>query len=550
DKAEDSRHSKEEIRGRSEVSREHSLARTETSRSNREDSRERRGSQVDKLERSNDPERSRDRHRDRRAKDASLERRTKELSKEPRTREVSMEKEVSRERRSRDVSRERRPSSRDPKDLRDKRPSSRERGRDSRERGPVSRDRRRDSRERRPVSRDRRRDSRERRRSRDRYDQRRSGDYSRERRRSRDRYERRRSLDRRSRSPRDARPRSPPRQAREPTPEVDEYTRDQRTVFVTQLSVHARERDLSDILRSCGRIRDVRIVFDKISRRSKGIAYVEFYEEDSVPKAIMLSGTLLMGIPILVQKSEAEKNKAAYDEKNPVRGPPPISTKLFIENLPTTLTEKDLRDLFEPFGRLDYVTLHADNESGRSLGYGFVQFKRTFEARDALRAMNGFELMGKKITVAPVSDKAPNALKIDDGEGNTLNAINRTELMARLSRDENRIPTNDRELSIHTSRTSLCVLLKNMFDPEEETEPDWQKEVEEDVKDECSKYGRVMHIAVDRESKGNIYLKFSTLGEATVAVTSLHNRFFAGKKIEAVYFPEGLYKDKFPESFK
>lgn len=46
-----------------------------------------------------------------------------------------------------------------------------------------------------------------------------------------------------------------------------------------------------------------------------------------------------------------------------------------------------------------------------------------------------------------------------------------------------------------------CLLLKNMFDASSQTEPDWVTEVAEDVKDECSKFGQVLHIYVDKDSQ-------------------------------------------------
>lgn len=52
-------------------------------------------------------------------------------------------------------------------------------------------------------------------------------------------------------------------------------------------------------------------MIDKRSQRSKGVAYVEFYLEESVPKAIGMTGQKLMGIPIIVSASEAEKNQEA-----------------------------------------------------------------------------------------------------------------------------------------------------------------------------------------------------------------------------------------------
>lgn len=54
--------------------------------------------------------------------------------------------------------------------------------------------------------------------------------------------------------------------------------------------------------------------------------------------------------------------------------------------------------------------------------------------------------------------------------------------------------------------TSKSVLLKNMFNPAEETEPDWDTELRDDVKSECEdKYGRVVEIHVDRDSAVSLH---------------------------------------------
>ena len=46
------------------------------------------------------------------------------------------------------------------------------------------------------------------------------------------------------------------------------------------------------------------MISDRNSRRSKGIAYVEFLEATSVPLAIGLTGQRLLGVPIIVQASQ------------------------------------------------------------------------------------------------------------------------------------------------------------------------------------------------------------------------------------------------------
>ncbi len=50
------------------------------------------------------------------------------------------------------------------------------------------------------------------------------------------------------------------------------------------------------------------MISDRNSRRSKGIAYIEFVEANSVPLAIGLTGQRLLGVPIIVQASQVHTN--------------------------------------------------------------------------------------------------------------------------------------------------------------------------------------------------------------------------------------------------
>jgi RNA-binding protein 39 len=58
--------------------------------------------------------------------------------------------------------------------------------------------------------------------------------------------------------------------------------RDKRTVFCMQLAARIRPRDLEEFFASVGKVRDVRLITDPRTKRSKGIAYIEFRELESV----------------------------------------------------------------------------------------------------------------------------------------------------------------------------------------------------------------------------------------------------------------------------
>eukprot|EP01006_Ploeotia_vitrea_P048208 TRINITY_DN67209_c1_g1_i1.p2 TRINITY_DN67209_c1_g1~~TRINITY_DN67209_c1_g1_i1.p2 ORF type:complete len:507 (+),score=270.65 TRINITY_DN67209_c1_g1_i1:2-1522(+) len=98
---------------------------------------------------------------------------------------------------------------------------------------------------------------------------------------------------------------------------------------------------------------------------------------------------------------------------------------------------------------------------------------------------------------------------------------------------------------------TTCVIVKNMFNPEEETDEDWHVDIKEDVEDECAKFGPLKHIFVDKDSPhGHVYLRFHDIEVAKRVQQSFHNRYFARRQLSADFVPEGTYSIKFPKSNK
>ena len=73
--------------------------------------------------------------------------------------------------------------------------------------------------------------------------------------------------------------------------------------------------------------------------------------------------------------------------------------KLYVGNLPYNTTEDDLRNLFSQYGSIDSVAVITDRETGRSKGFGFVEFGNDAEARSAIQALSGQEYGGRARTV-------------------------------------------------------------------------------------------------------------------------------------------------------
>lgn len=479
-----------------------------------------------------------------------------------------------------------------------KRSRSRSRDRSRRENGRDRRSRSRDKehqshsrdKERRSKSRDKERRSKSR--DRDRREKRRSRspekhkkDFSAHRRRSRSPFNafRRRSRSRErfggrgrgfSRSP-----------IRDPTlPEMTPEERDARTVFCMQLSARIRARDLEEFFSSVGKVRDVRLITDNKTRRSKGIAYIEFADTESVPLAMGLTGQKLLGVPILVQASQAEKNRLSMaPAMMAAKGPATLGPmRLYVGSLHFNITEDMLKGIFEPFGKIDDIKLIRDHETSRSQGYGFITFRNADDAKKALEQLNGFELAGRPMKVGHVTERTgaegggSSALDTDemDRAGIDLGATGRLQLMAKLAEGTGfQIPQYAASaLSQATATSNLpsiaqpigpimtqpappiatqCFMLSNMFDSTSESRPNWDQEIRDDVIDECNKHGGVLHIYLDKSSPtGNVYVKCPTIAAAAASVNALHGRYFAGRVITAAYVPLPNYSTLFPDSVR
>lgn len=87
-----------------------------------------------------------------------------------------------------------------------------------------------------------------------------------------------------------------------------------------------------------------------------------------------------------------------------------MAKKLFVGSLPWATTGDDLQALFSQHGSVTSATVVMDKMTGRSRGFGFVEFENDAEAEAAIAALNGHDLDGRQITVneaRPMEDRPP-----------------------------------------------------------------------------------------------------------------------------------------------
>lgn len=87
-----------------------------------------------------------------------------------------------------------------------------------------------------------------------------------------------------------------------------------------------------------------------------------------------------------------------------------MAEKLYVGNIPHSLNDNELQDLFASYGTVVSAHVIIDRETGRSKGFGFVELSNKDEAQAAISALNGSEVGGRVLTVneaRPQTERRP-----------------------------------------------------------------------------------------------------------------------------------------------
>ncbi len=80
-------------------------------------------------------------------------------------------------------------------------------------------------------------------------------------------------------------------------------------------------------------------------------------------------------------------------------------SKLYVGNLNFDVKEDQLKELFAPHGEIKDLIIIKDKFSGRSKGFGFVEFSKPEEAQKAADALNDQDFEGRGLRIAEAKPK-------------------------------------------------------------------------------------------------------------------------------------------------
>ena len=76
-----------------------------------------------------------------------------------------------------------------------------------------------------------------------------------------------------------------------------------------------------------------------------------------------------------------------------------MGNKLYVGNLPYSIRDNDLQQLFAQHGNVSSAKVMMERETGRSKGFGFVEMGSDAEAQAAIAGLHGKDMGGRALVV-------------------------------------------------------------------------------------------------------------------------------------------------------
>ncbi|CAL5091354.1 unnamed protein product [Urochloa decumbens] len=179
-------------------------------------------------------------------------------------------------------------------------------------------------------------------------------------------------------------------------------------LFVGNLPYTFTSEELNEAFSEVGRVDDAQIIYDKVTNRSRGFAFVTMATAEEAAKAIqMFDGALLGGRTARVNYPEVprggERRTVTMDGRRRDDG----TYKIYAGNLGWGVRADTLRAVFEGQAGLLDARVIFERETGRSRGFGFVSFRTSEDAQAALEALDGVELEGRPLRLSLAEQNPP-----------------------------------------------------------------------------------------------------------------------------------------------
>merc|ERR1712032_719294 len=182
-------------------------------------------------------------------------------------------------------------------------------------------------------------------------------------------------------------------------------------LFVRNLPWKADENCVSDYFNKYGKVENVKILYDKMTGKAKGIGFVNFDSRSDAENVIKHGDDLeIDGRKIDVNFSNQrrerpnrefgrrdDRDRDRRDDRDRRREPNPESKTIFVGNLSFKTDEDSIRDFFDDCGSIEDVRI-AYTQEGKVKGFCHVEFDSIGSAAKAMKK-NGQEFNGRDLRI-------------------------------------------------------------------------------------------------------------------------------------------------------
>lgn len=174
----------------------------------------------------------------------------------------------------------------------------------------------------------------------------------------------------------------------------------QGNIFIKNLDAAIDNKALHDTFAAFGNILSCKVAQDEHGA-SKGYGFVHYETDEAAQQAIKNVNGMLLNekkvyvghhIPKKDRQSKFEEMKANY-------------TNIYIKNLNPEVTDDEFRELFEKYGTVTSSTIARDQETGKSRGFGFINFTAHEAAAAAVAELNERDFHGQELYVGRAQKK-------------------------------------------------------------------------------------------------------------------------------------------------
>lgn len=193
---------------------------------------------------------------------------------------------------------------------------------------------------------------------------------------------------------------------------VSDYDSDAGRLYIGNLPFSITNSQLAELFAEAGTVASVEIVYDRVTGRSRGFAFVTMESVEDAKEAIrMFDGSQVGGRTAKVNFPEVPKGGERLvmgaKIRDNYRGFVDSAYKIYCGNLGWGVNSQGLREAFAEQPGILSAKVVYEKDSGRSRGFGFVSFTTAESAAAALDIMNGVEVQGRPLRLNIAETRTP-----------------------------------------------------------------------------------------------------------------------------------------------